>query len=549
MRRSRRGLSSVVGTVFMVLILMSGLNIITFMMNGVDSYNMQAVEKNRLEWERIKEDLEVLESRIDSDKFNITVRNSGSITARLVRLWVNNQTASPTWRQNYDLNTYVAPGQTVTNVGQQLSLIGNSTYRYDLKLVTERGNLADFEVNPDLRARVELIVPGGVLTNSKFTVMFVVNNNLTSPNNMLDVTPTITHSGGATIVSGPTPGSEKVLGAASTVAFTWVFQAPSTTDTLDFNASLVGAPPGVYSNTTSEVFKASEAEGAQTATFAAAAKRLGILISGIPNPIKTGGGSWGKFGIGVVNPLNRTVEIFTVALSSPHTKIADQIVGNRPTTGWSIESPTGGDTIIYWQDSQSIVLGAYEVYDFRVEIEGKNSLATEAPIYIEALTSEGKFILTYLSTYDSISPTINLFYTGNPSNPNSDWKWTVENITGGVVQTFNVTVQNSGDTLDSYIKLLIIVPEDWTNVTASSGQSGWGTPTLEINFDGSTLITVDTTGTTIVAGNIRVFKFDAVPPVVSAPVIFVLVTTTVYPDTTSVRVASAISETAVQIVP
>lgn len=547
--RRKKGLSSVVGAVFLVLVMLAGFNLIVWSIQQQDGYSLSLIDRSMEDWRRMSERVEISSVQIDQNRFNLTVLNKGSLTAHIVRLWVTNDSATPRWHDRRDTDIYINPSEVVTNIGQQLDISADSSNRYSLKLVTERGNTAEFKIIPDINARVELIIPAGVLMGAKFTVMFIVVNNATFSNNMLNVTPTLSYSGGATLESGPSPSSVAVLKDASTAVFTWAFKAPTQTGTLIFNASFVGAPSGVYSNSTVEVFKASEAEGAGTAVFASAAKRLGILISGVPNPVDTSGGKWGKWGVGVVNPLNRTIEIYAVAISSPNSKITSGIVGNRPATGWEVIAPTSGSNIIYWQGDSPIIIPSYSVYDFRVEVEGKFASIKETPIFIEALTSEGKYVLTYLTTQGGGEPLINLFYTSNPSNPNSDWKWAINNVPGGVPRTFNVTVQNNGGTLTSYIKLLIIVPEDWTDVTASSSQTGWQTPTVASNPDGSALISVDTSATQINEGDILVFQFTATPPITTGGVIFVLTTTTVYPQWTGVRVSSAISETAVQVVP
>ncbi|MFQ5761816.1 MAG: hypothetical protein ACE5PO_02160 [Candidatus Bathyarchaeia archaeon] len=549
-RTGRKGISTIVGTVLFIGIFIAGFNLMTWGVVVYDDYTQVVMERNEAELGRLQENINIVEARIDSNKLNVTVENSGPTTARLVRLWVTNETANPSWRQYYDLNTYVNPRQKATNIGQDLPLTASSANAYDLKISTERGNKAEYEIFSNLQARVMLIAPSTIYPGAEVTLALAISNNATANGNIVDLTPTLSVSGtpAPTYVSGPTPSKVASLPDGNTAIFRWVYDTDATETTLTFNGSFTGAPSGVYSTADVDVSSPESAAAASISTFASAAKRLGLLISGISNPMDTQGGGYGKWGIGVVNPLNRTISIYGVGISTPTHELFQGPVGNTPSTGWDLYR-TATQSVVYWQ-GPSVNVDPYEAQEFTVEIQGKTS-AKIVPIYIEALTSEGKFTLTHTVSLGNTFPTMSLYYTGNPSNPNSDWKFIMPDIPGGAPRTFNVTVENTStnDPLPSSVLLQIIVPMDFDNVTANPVQSGWNTPTLLENPDGSTLITVQTSATSIPEGSIYVFQFDATPPTVSSPFIFVFTTTTVYPEWTDIRVASAISEAAVVVVP
>ncbi len=67
----------------------------------------------------------------------ITFENGGSLTSHVVSLWVNNSTS----HQRYDIDFFVAPGETATYFCGNAVLSGGS---YTLKVSTERGNAGVF---------------------------------------------------------------------------------------------------------------------------------------------------------------------------------------------------------------------------------------------------------------------------------------------------------------------------------------------------------------------------------------------------------------------
>jgi hypothetical protein len=136
----------------------------------------------------------------------------------------------------------------------------------------------------------------------------------------------------------------------------------------------------------------------------------------------------------------------------------------------------------------------------------------------------------------------------------------VENIpSGSTGRIFNATVQNaSSSSHQAYVKLIILVPSDFTNVASFGTNSGWDTATVSTNPDGSSVIQVQTA--TKPFPNINnatnsgylTYQFSADAPTVATTKLYVLQTTSVYIDwtlTDALQTASALSEAGVQVVP
>jgi len=200
-----------------------------------------------------------------------------------------------------------------------------------------------------------------------------------------------------TQVDGPLPPSIQTLPQGNTAVFTWTYQAPAISQGISFNVTYVGAPDGLvaWSNTTAS--KSGEAELAGTSDWSQAAKRVGILISGVPDPVEANSGGqafFGKWGIGIINPLDRPVEIYAVGiLASSSAFFEGDPIGVEPSTGWR-KVNLGSQNMMIWEGGGTpVIIGEKKVGQFRVETDFKTPTANdpaEALMMIQALTSEGK---------------------------------------------------------------------------------------------------------------------------------------------------------------
>jgi len=357
--------------------------------------------------------------------------------------------------------------------------------------------------------------------------------------------------------------------------FTWTFEATSFDTVINFNASYVGAPSGVYVEKTVEVDSVESTQSATSTKWSEKARRVGILISGIPNPMETkpeGGDGKGKFGIGLINPLDRPVEIVSLGIVSPVVKMFEgPVTGVEPTSGWRTETTLGQFSILLWEASKTppcncpVIVAPGDVAQFRVEKDFREEKSIlESPVFVEVLTSEGKLFAIYTITAkkdggpsNDGTPTISSFYTSDVSDPlnNDNWGYAMNNIQSGQQVQYNVTVSNSSkDPQDDLrllarIVLIILLPKDFTNVNAGT-QSGWNATSIVTNPDGSTFLKVNTTSTVLGEDSYITFSFNATAPVVTENSLYVFQTTTFYPNwSQGPEIASSVSEAGVVVRP
>jgi hypothetical protein len=80
-------------------------------------------------------DVDFLATRVVIDGTQFAFENTGSVTAHIVALWVDNSTQ----HQRYQVSLFIDPGETITYFTVNINLPEEP---YTVKIVTERGNLA-----------------------------------------------------------------------------------------------------------------------------------------------------------------------------------------------------------------------------------------------------------------------------------------------------------------------------------------------------------------------------------------------------------------------
>jgi hypothetical protein len=126
-------------------------------------------ERNLMEWERLNEKIVIsaAERVAEDGTLNATIQNIGAVTAHLVSLWLSayNGEGEPIWQRQYEINIWISPGEVRTDFGQDLYTyilvkpgqageiqasieLPNRGWMYNIKVVTERGNAAIYQLTP-----------------------------------------------------------------------------------------------------------------------------------------------------------------------------------------------------------------------------------------------------------------------------------------------------------------------------------------------------------------------------------------------------------------
>ncbi|MGI0069666.1 MAG: LamG-like jellyroll fold domain-containing protein, partial [Nitrosopumilaceae archaeon] len=190
--RKRRALSTVVGMAFAIIALMTTVTYITYSMNVLNGYNQSVLVKNQQMQDVSKEKFQISNVLVSGSKLNMTVANTGTLPITFTKIWVQNTSATATdWTHSYvPSNSFVVPGGTLSNIGQNIPLSIKSTNSYNIKLVTSRGNAQQVAMNSagSVPLNIQMMfLPPTVSSGFTSELMMVVINNSTGT--LTNITP------------------------------------------------------------------------------------------------------------------------------------------------------------------------------------------------------------------------------------------------------------------------------------------------------------------------------------------------------------------------
>lgn len=138
----RRANSPVVAGAFFLAAVLIVFNFLFIVSDQFSSFVGDGIAKRSSVYDRRTERISIFKILVSNEKLNLSVTNRGALNVQLVSIWIsewNKTTAN--WHQNRPLNVHVAPGRTVTNIGQNLTDTLNPVLTYALRIVTARGNV------------------------------------------------------------------------------------------------------------------------------------------------------------------------------------------------------------------------------------------------------------------------------------------------------------------------------------------------------------------------------------------------------------------------
>jgi Na+-transporting NADH:ubiquinone oxidoreductase subunit NqrC len=131
LRREKRGISTVI-------VVMLSLVLLVIIVGNVVLWSYQM---NQVDMDRMQENLTIANvTRTDPTGFSMEIKNTGSISAHVVAVWITNSTV----HQRYSADFFLNAGETATYNRTDIPLPQDA---FLAKLVTERGNVAVFSVD------------------------------------------------------------------------------------------------------------------------------------------------------------------------------------------------------------------------------------------------------------------------------------------------------------------------------------------------------------------------------------------------------------------
>jgi hypothetical protein len=230
----------------------STIGYVTYSMDLVDNLAYQVDVKQDTNLNRQSEEFMITDVSVVNNEFNLTLKNTGTIPINITRMWAKNMT-DPLFNQtNYEVNQVVAPGQSISNIGQGTGLVAMDSESYSLKLLTTRGNALETQVVSTTNQPLEMSLfttPSNPLTVQNVTLLYIVKNNLTE-GIIQQITPIMnppvtTGTATADLKEGPTPSTAVGLNPGETAFFKWIYEvAGLQNEQITFEATLANAAPG-----------------------------------------------------------------------------------------------------------------------------------------------------------------------------------------------------------------------------------------------------------------------------------------------------------------
>jgi hypothetical protein len=117
-----------------VIVVMLSLVLVVIIVSNVILWSYQM---NQFDWERMQENVEIVNITNSVSGTTFTLQNKGSVTSHLVSLWVDNLTI----HQRYDMDLFINAGDSVNYTRPDISLVDNASI---IKVTTERGTVSVF---------------------------------------------------------------------------------------------------------------------------------------------------------------------------------------------------------------------------------------------------------------------------------------------------------------------------------------------------------------------------------------------------------------------
>ena len=254
--KSHRGLSSVVGAVFLIAIVLGALSYLTYSLEIMGNFSESLIaEESRLK-EKQREAFEVTFVNVTAaNKLDATIKNTGQIPVKINTLWIDEQGVNDVV-QKITIEKAIAPGNSFNFLTEGIDVDAVSTKGYSMKLVSSRGEVQTFYVNSASQESLDIqlvAAPDSIPTGFTSTLLMTVVNNMTGNNALVNLTPDLpldcSSNPDCTLLEGPLPTSYPSLDPGDVAIFRWSYKlSGDVDDNFSFTGSLQNGVAGNYYN-------------------------------------------------------------------------------------------------------------------------------------------------------------------------------------------------------------------------------------------------------------------------------------------------------------
>lgn len=255
---SHRGLSAVVGTVFLIAVVIGALSYVSYSLNIIGNFSESMIISESREKDKQSEAFEISSIGLTGIELDGVIKNTGEIPIEIKTIWIDEQGSNDVV-QKFTLSEEIAPGNTM-KIADLIDFTMDETKGYNLKVVSGRGEMKSIYINSANQEKLDIqliAIPDHIPTGFVTTILMTVVNNSTNNNILANLTPSpLTCGVGCTVESGPIPTSYDSLESGDVAIFRWTVKLSGDIDHIfDFTGSLQN---GVEDNTSSATIKIAE---------------------------------------------------------------------------------------------------------------------------------------------------------------------------------------------------------------------------------------------------------------------------------------------------
>jgi archaellum component FlaF (FlaF/FlaG flagellin family) len=479
--KHRRGLSTVVGAVFMIIVTIGALNVVLWTMQQQNRVTEAVIEKSNSSLNKLNEEIDISDIRVVNNKLNLTVTNDGGGAATIKSIYVVNETASPSQQYRYDIDYVVDGRESVSDIGQTLPLSVKDNTRYSIKVVTESGNIATKTMTPLSSVSLPMalyIIPPTFTPGENVTVLYTITNNLTDSELSGPVELDLNYAVGCSPLGSAScsvtrhvePSSNITsIARGNTALFKWVFevQIPDETE-ITFNASLTDAKEGNYvvEKGLSRLIDAAKTSFQSEIVISSTLVQRPELFVTFPSPFGDSSQK-GVWGIQVANPTDQPMEI---------TKIIMTIISPRAQSGTSYWSCPAVNMLMWKKTPTGVTLDGRSAMSFLAKVN-PGSLATGSidlesiSVDVTVFTSMGQFSKSgYSGSMRNSAGALPQVYLSSAVNSTDTTKMfaSYTGVESGTTVIFNATIADfdtgTSHKINSGSRLIIDVPKCFVDV-------------------------------------------------------------------------------------
>ena len=147
--RTHRGLSAVIGTVFLIAVVVGALSYISYSVDTMGNFSEQLIAEESRQRDIQEEKFDLITVDIDTvtDKLDATIKNTGEIPLKITTLYLDKLGDNTDVVQKIEIDQTIAPGNSFDFLSESIDVDIEPGEGYSMKLVSSRGETQTFYLN------------------------------------------------------------------------------------------------------------------------------------------------------------------------------------------------------------------------------------------------------------------------------------------------------------------------------------------------------------------------------------------------------------------